>query len=513
MQDGGQSAYHYLPLFAECAQGALEWPLIFSTLSRTIVMSYKVIAIPLNRPPVISFLTQPPANRQGAPVYVVGQRPTPTAERAWLERLQAAPSVTALLQRDDPHNHLIRTTTDRLIPDSFLQEEDDYLTRNLGGWTAIYFGVITAVGDWQADPMLSQATMLADYGDQIQFEGPDVILSTPRLEQETGCQTAAEVTAHITTLVAHRDQPDYFDQLYHAASGKATLGDREIPQALLLDAMLGEVVRQESRRRAAIADGDEATRNAIETWARRQQDAHGVRYVFKSEYIMGRHRRSAVLILPELNAVIKQPAPEPFHEADIGAQTYQGKPENWPMITDGGRLVTAGGRIRLTLENGKIALIDHVFQREIAFNSIFGIIIEPFVKGPTLQDYVLEDPRRLTPQVYEEIVLHQQVCELLDADNNDWHSANFIVNDGDLVHIDWGAARPMHPDEHTPSARQSRLDQVRNLAFSFHDPALAEKINTFHAELTNDPARLHAIRDRARHKIRAVGAKIYNDEG
>jgi hypothetical protein len=126
--------------------------------------------------------------------------------------------------------------------------------------------------------------------------------------------------------------------------------------------------------------------------------------------------------------------------------------------------------------------------------------LEALVPGPTFQEYVRADPRRLSAAWYEEILLHQQICEVLGIENGDWHSANFIVSNGDgpLVHVDWGAARLLRTDELTPAGGQSRLDQVRNIAFSFQDDALAARTAALHDALAADPQRLATLRRRAR---------------
>ena len=74
------------------------------------------------------------------------------------------------------------------------------------------------------------------------------------------------------------------------------------------------------------------------------------------------------------------------------------------------------------------------------------------------------------------------MCEALGVENGDWHSANLIVgeSDGKLVHIDWGAARPLRDGELTESGRKARLDQVRNIAYSFHDESLAARTLHLH---------------------------------
>lgn len=219
----------------------------------------------------------------------------------------------------------------------------------------------------------------------------------------------------------------------------------------------------------------------------------------KGEYIVGRHRRSTVLIAPELGVVVKQPAPEPFHEVKLGAVTYQGEPENRPFLVRDGALVTPRGRLRLVVEEGIVPRLHELFRHEMYFSTLLGLTIEQFVAGPTVQEWVLADPARMTADLYDVFVLHQQGCELLGVENGDWHAANFIrrENDGEFVHIDWGAARPLRADELTPAGRMARLNQVQNIAYSFHDEALAARVLHLHRALLADEARLAAVQQQA----------------
>ena len=205
------------------------------------------------------------------------------------------------------------------------------------------------------------------------------------------------------------------------------------------------------------------------------------------------------MIAPELGVVVKQPAPEPFHEVILSARTYHSLPENWPTLTRDGSLVTARGRLRLTLEEGLIPRLNQVFGHHVRFSTLLGLIIEPHLKGPTAQEMVLANPSRLTRSLYETFVLHQQVCEVMGIENGDWHSANFIAvpDERELVHIDWGAARPLRRNELTPRGARARLDQVQNIAYSFHDEALAEHTLALHRDLVEDALRLGRLQRRA----------------
>jgi hypothetical protein len=87
----------------------------------------------------------------------------------------------------------------------------------------------------------------------------------------------------------------------------------------------------------------------------------------------------------------------------------------------------------------------------------------------------------------------------MGIENGDWHAPNFVRREsgGEIVHIDWGAARPLRPDELTPEGRLSRINQVSNMAFSFKDPDLAIKLKGIHADLLADDSRMARLRRRA----------------
>src|SRR6056297_693304 len=148
---------------------------------------HKIVAIPLNRESVISYLKTPSAIPRGAEIRVLGQRPTEGAEIEWAERLRENPSVEELLWRDLPINYLTDTTTDRLIPVEYILNDEAYLTQNLGGWSPVYFGMIDAdKTGWEVDPLLSEAKELTSYGEVIKSFSPDAKLVESRLKKEFG---------------------------------------------------------------------------------------------------------------------------------------------------------------------------------------------------------------------------------------------------------------------------------------------------------------------------------------
>lgn len=491
-------------------------------------MQFSVVAIPLNRPEIVDFLQESGPEPRGASVSCVAQRPLAQAEYLWVKRLAAHVHVTVedLLAIDDPHTHLTQTWTDRLVPVEFLRESG-FLTRNLGGWTPIYFGVIevagTAASKWQEDPLLQHARQLAVYGSRIRAFGADPAQVASRLEEEVEDSVDGVVNAleRIQKLrLKHAVWPPttpharsaYIDELYRQlVSGKrfASATNSPLPTPLMLDELLAQMVMLELARRGALARGNGHEGDIIGDAQRKWREDSGLTLILKGEYIVGRHRRSTVLLAPELDVVVKQPAPEPLHEIKLEADVFEGEPENWPYLKDDGALVTPRGRIRLTLEEGLVPRLNQVFGHEVRFSALLGFGIEPFVRGKTVQEMVLADPERLTPALYEEIVLHQQVCEALGVENGDWHSANFIVReqDGVLVHIDWGAARPLHRGERTKDEREGRLNQVRNIAYSFHDEVLAGRTLRLHAQLVADRQRLSRLQQRAQAMVGEAGVR------
>jgi hypothetical protein len=109
----------------------------------------------------------------------------------------------------------------------------------------------------------------------------------------------------------------------------------------------------------------------------------------------------------------------------------------------------------------------------------------------------------MTAELYDVFILHQQVCELMGVENGDWHSLNFVKRESEeegadsVVHVDWGAARPLRPREKTKKGGRTRLNQVANIAYSFHNEALAKRIQLLHRELLGDEERLEGIRIQA----------------
>ena len=467
---------------------------------------FAVVAIPLNRADIVRFLLTRSTTPRGAPLHILAQRPTEAVEAAWLAKITATsqPTIEQLLEIDDPHGHLLPTWTDRLVPVEFL-DQTEFLTRNLGGWAPIYFGVIgfpaTSQDDTKAnqdDPLLQHLELLSDYGQKIRYFGAKPTQVQARLEQEIEADFETIIAA-LRGLYRSRQQMaggriDYIERLYATLNGENRLPGTQLwPQMLLFDELLGQLVRLELTRRDCLANGHHAQAASIKRQQEAWKDEFGLLLILKGEYIAGRQRRSTVLIASELGVVVKQPAPEPWHEIKLAAKVVQGKAENWPYRTHDGALVTARGRIRLILEENIVPQLSNVLKHRIDFSTFLGLSVESFVKGPTVQELILNDARQMTPQLYDEFILNQQVCELLGGENGDWHSANFVrrQTDGELVHIDWGAARPLKPDEHTPQGQLARLNQVQNLAFSFHHEALAQLVSQQHANFPQNPKTPH----------------------
>ncbi len=470
---------------------------------------YSVVAIPLNRVPIVDFLLPPSTISRGAVIQILDQRPTARFESEWIADLEQleTPTVSDLLEIDSPHGYLVETTTDRLIPVMFL-EEPGFLTRNLGGWSPIYFATVGLPQPVPADPLLDQMEQLVIYGEQIEYFGADPTQVATRLDMEMESLDATAVAATYIRLYNGRsrlvdaDRSGFIQALYREIARNTYFADDSrppLPRVLLLDELMAQLVRLEQERRAALANGDQATAESILAWQEARQAESGLQLILKGEYIAGRHRRSTIMIAPELGVVVKQPAPEPFHEIKMNAREYEGWPENWPYLTRNKKLVTPRGRLRLVLEEGFIPRLHDVFGHPMDCFTLLGLTVENHVVGPTIQEAVLRDPACMTADLYDIIILHQQVCELLGIENGDWHAANFIMRQGsdEIVHIDWGAARPLQAEELTEDGRSARFNQVKNIAFSFHDHALAARVLTFHDDLITDAERLQRIRHRA----------------
>ncbi len=474
---------------------------------------YIIAGIPLNRPAIRRFLARDPLP-QGAAVNLLDQRPTPAARQRWLAALRASPDLATYLSIHDPHHLVTGATTGRLVPRQFLADSG-FLTRNMGGWSALYFGVMQLPDPVPDDPLLNELVALQVYGPTIAAIGPDIALTAGRVEAETGLDVAGFVAASLCladlrpTKLDWRTLAAYAERLLDYLEPDVPLvpvGESVVPQSLLLDEVLDTMVRIEAARRTAEADGRTADMAANGAWQAQLRDRTGAAVILKGEYIMGRHRRSTILLVPELGLVVKQPGAEPLHEVALSAVTYNDQPENWPAMMDGGALVTAAGRIRLTVEEGVVPRLSAVCGHDVLFSTVLGLSVEALVPGPTFQAYVLEKPERLSTARYEEIILHQQVCEVMGVENGDWHTANFMVRDGTgpLVHVDWGAARLLRPDEMTAEGALARLKQVRNIAYSLHDEALAARMTALHDDLVADPERMAAVRARAERMVAAA---------
>lgn len=473
---------------------------------------FAVIAIPLRRDSVIDFLNARGPMPRGASLRILAQRPSLAAQSAWADHLRSlpAPTLDDLLAIADPHAYLTATHTDRLVPEQFLQAPD-FLTRNLGGWSPVYFGVAELPKPLPDDPVFAHLEVLATYGETIRSFGADLDQVSARLRSEMNGSTphvAAAVGSIDDLRAAHANDPStYLHVLHDALTGTEplrTAAGRPVPDLLLFDALMDHLVAVETERRQAKARHDDETAarlgERLDQWKREL----GLTLILKGEYIAGRHRRSTIVIAEALNRVIKQPAPEPFHDIEMGARTFEGEPENWPHLTHDGAVVMPQGRIRMILEEDVVPRLHAAFDHGARFSSLLGLIVEEYVEGPTLQSWVQEDPDRMTLEVYERVAATQQVCERLDVDNPDWHSANFIVqDDGSLVHIDWGAARPLEPDEHAEGQQQARLDKVNNLAFSFHDDSIADRVEALHDTLMTDPDVQARVRRRAAERLKS----------
>ena len=450
---------------------------------------------------------------------IVAPRPAAATEIAWAEQLRHTPTVAALLSRHAPAGHLRATFTDRLVPAPFLRDDPAYLTRAAGGWSPVWFGVMQGpLAAPPDDPVLQHAEVLTTYGPQIPHVTARPSQVARRLPVELGTASIQEAAAGIVRMHDARP-PDglrgapacltgYADTLY------AQLADAgpPVPRAVLVNELLGQMARIEMRRRQAVARGDDAAADALGHWQARVRSDTGLRLMLKGEYIMGRHRCSTVLIAPELNLVAKQPGPEPFHEIALDAATHNGHAEHRPALTRDDALVTAAGRIRLILDEGLVEPLNRLFGHDVRMISSLGLIQEPHVAGPTLKAYVEEAPERLTPALYETVLVHQLVCEHVNVENGDWHAANFIVQPGRtdplrealgnrapaLTHIDWGAARPLTDAEQAGDGATARMNQVKNIAYSYDDASVAARSRTLHDALVATPARMRSLRHTAR---------------
>lgn len=289
-------------------------------------VQYAVVAIPLNRPDVTPFVMQYARPPRGARIHIIGQRPTEHAEHTWLTHLTTTttPDIDDLLAMDDPQHHLVEPHTDRLVPVQFLSDPE-YLTRNLGGWGPIYFGVVGLSSDATDDPLLQNLEVLTAYGPTIHWFGADPIMVSARLEHELGCDVASAVVA-LSRLFAIRQQHQnsrfaYITHLYVAIAdghGFVTQADRAMPRVLLLDELLGQLLYVEQARRHALTEDRPSDIEAIEMQQQQWRDEHGLTLILKGEYIAGRHRRSTVMIARDLGVVVKATRPRTFSRNSTG---------------------------------------------------------------------------------------------------------------------------------------------------------------------------------------------------
>ncbi|MCA9979726.1 MAG: hypothetical protein KDD89_02800 [Anaerolineales bacterium] len=493
-------------------------------MTTTNASPFQVLAMPLNRPDVVDLLhqqlSQPTA---GTSLNILAQRPTAAARRHWLADMHHTPTLSQFLTIHDPHHHLVPTTTTQLVPAQFLREAG-FLTRNMGGWSPLYFGVGQWLASPEADVLGRHTAVLKTYGPRIHYFGSHEPLVAARLHQETGLEWPALLRAvrHLadqrTNALLRPEDPAprwptwtrYAEQVYRWLETETigrwneplvTVAGVAVPRLLLLDELLHFLVRIEAERRTAVLQQNPAIADALGAWQEQFTAVTNLFFILKGEYIMGRHRRSTIMLLPELGVVVKQPGLEPFHEVQLNARTSpSGQPENWPHLLADGALVTAAGRIRLILEDGLIPRLNNVFGLNVLFSSLLGLSIEPHITGPTFQEYIWANPSQLTLDFYQQIVMHQQVCEQLQVENGDWHAANFMVDEQTqkLTHIDWGAARPLLPHEKNETEALARLKQVKNIAYSFNDEALAARTEALHEQLVQDDALLADVRRRAR---------------
>jgi hypothetical protein len=219
------------------------------------VFQYSVAVIPLNRPPIVDFLLPPTTVPRGTAVQILAQRPTAQAEAAWVAGLNRldAPTVSDLLAIDSPHNHLVTTTTDRLVPLSFL-EEPGFLTRNLGGWSPIYFATMGLPRPIPADPLLDLLEELVVYGEHVDYFGADPVQVAARLHEEMEGLDAAAVAEACIRLVNGRSpqQPiQDIEKLYREIARETYFVDDSrppLPRLLLLDELMGRRAEALARR-------------------------------------------------------------------------------------------------------------------------------------------------------------------------------------------------------------------------------------------------------------------------
>lgn len=466
---------------------------------------YVLGAIPLRRPAVRRFLRDWHVPARGVVVPVLEQRPTAAARGNWLGRLAdpGGDPTSAALSIDDPMRHLGRHPTDRLVPREHLAD-DTFLERNLGGWAALWFGCVGLEPDRDRDdPMLAALTEIVDYGDRIAGATAPRDLVADRLDTEIdgGATALADGARALCEAGAHGDgdipSHERIVALADATRGEGPLSDH-LPRLLAYDELLEALYRLELRRRAAVDDDEGDVERSTSETQRRLDESLGVSLMLKGEYILGRHRRSTVLLAEGLGVVVKQPACEPEHDVAIDARTWDGESENWPVPDGDGRVVTSRARMAEVVTDEAVARLDRAFGRDVTFSTVLGLSVEPWESGPTLAELARRDHEQLTAERYDEVLVHELACEELGVENPDWHAANFIVSDDGLVHVDWGAARLLEPHERTEAGARERLDHVKQLAYSFQDTDLAERTRALHHAATGDPDHIAELRARAR---------------
>lgn len=464
---------------------------------------FALVAIPLSRPDVSAFIRDWRVPARGARAWVLEQRPPAHIRDWWLRQLadlvdDPDQAATVVVATDEAMSHLGSTRTDRLVPRDFLDDER-YLERNLGGWAPLWFDALGLDRDASDDdPVLRARHELVDYGDRIRSAGVPGDLVAERLGGEFPDPAATLRRGAVALARARSDAPDdLVPHLVDAARGKGPLGDVVHP-LLAHDELIEQLYRLELARRQAVADDRaDVERRVVDRQQRFAEDL-GIELLLKGEYIMGRHRRSTILLAEGLGVVTKQPAPEPEHEIELAAHTYGDSEEHWPHPEGGGRMVTARADIAQVVGSTAVERLDAAFGRDVQFSVALGLSVEPFEQGPTLKALALERHDELTAERYDEILVHQLACEELGIDNPDWHAANFMVTRNGLVHVDWGAAQPIPPDADNAAGARTRLDQVRQLAWSFQDPELAERTLALHERATADAGRVERLRTRAR---------------
>jgi hypothetical protein len=466
-------------------------------------LMFALVAVPLSRPDVSGFIRDWRVPSRGAPIAVIEQRPPSEVRARWLADLAELDddrdaAVRTVLATDDVMAHVGFTRTDRLVPRDFLDDDDRFLERNLGGWAPLWFDALGVTGDRHDDPVLRAGETLVDYGDAIVSAPVDPSLVADRLADELPHGVATLRTSARALRQARAQAGDgLVDALIAAVRGDGPLGGSLHP-TFAHDELIEQLYRLELSRRSAAAEDRVADERAVRDVQRRHADELGVELMLKGEYIMGRHRRSTILLAEGLGAVVKQPAPEPEHEIDLGVRSHEGSPENWPRAVGQGRMVTARADIAQVVGSTAVERLNAAFGRDVRFSTALGLSVEPFEQGPTLAELAVERPAELTAERYDQILVHHLACEELGIDNPDWHAANFMVTGEGLVHVDWGAARPIRSDEKTPAAARARLDQVRELAWSFQDADLAERTSALHERATGDDEHLDRLRTRAR---------------